>query len=85
MAALYYDPQQAVGVAGALRSLRDNPNGAPLLGLAAIGLACFGLFELAQGARRRLGLQTGGHTQCERRGFEAAHRAGKSQSATRSR
>ena len=33
----------------------------------------------AQGARRRLGLPTG-HTQCERRTFEVAHRAGKSQS-----
>lgn len=54
MAAWYYDPQQAVGVAGALRSLQDKPYGAPLLGLAAIGLACFGLFELAQAARRRL-------------------------------
>ena len=54
MAAWYFDPQQAVGVAGALRSLQDKPYGAPLLGLAAIGLACFGLFELAQAARRRL-------------------------------
>jgi hypothetical protein len=54
MAAWYYDPQQAVGVAGALRSLQDKPYGAPLLGLAAIGLVCFGLFELAQAARRRL-------------------------------
>ena len=54
MAAWYYDPQQAVGVVGALRSLQDKPYGALLLGLAAIGLACFGLFELAQAARRRL-------------------------------
>lgn len=54
MAAWYYDPQQAVGVAGALRSLQDKPYGAPLLGLVAIGLSCFGLFEMAQAARRRL-------------------------------
>jgi Domain of Unknown Function (DUF1206) len=54
MAAWDYDPQQAVGVAGALRSLQDKPYGTLLLGLAAIGLACFGLFELAQAARRRL-------------------------------
>ncbi len=54
MAAWYYDPQQAVGVAGALRSLQDKPYGAPLLRLTAIGLSCFGLFELAQAARRRL-------------------------------
>ena len=64
MAAWYYEPQQAVGVEGALRSLQDKPYGKALLGLAAIGLASFGLFELAQAVRRRLaGLPTD-HSQC---------------------
>jgi type VI protein secretion system component VasK len=69
MAAWYYEPQQAVGVAGALRSLQDKPYGTALLGLAAIGLACFGLFELAQAARRRRAALPTDHSQCNGRGF----------------
>ena len=52
-AALQYDPDQATGIAGALRALQGTSYGAPLLGVTAVGLACFGLFELGQ-ARRRL-------------------------------
>jgi hypothetical protein len=50
-AALQYDPDQATGIAGALRALQGTSYGAPLLGVTAVGLACFGLFELGQARR----------------------------------
>jgi hypothetical protein len=58
-AAWQYDPDQAMGIAGALRALQGTSYGSPLLGLTAIGLACFGLFELGQAARRRLPVPSG--------------------------
>ena len=53
-AAWQYDPDQATGIAGALQALQGTSYGSPLLGITAIGLACFGIFELGQAARRRL-------------------------------
>ena len=58
-AAWQYDPDQATGIAGALRALQGTSYGAPLLGVTAIGLACFGLFELGQAARRRFPVPSG--------------------------
>jgi hypothetical protein len=58
-AAWQYDPGQATGIAGALRALQDTSYGSPLLGVTAFGLACFGLFELGQAARRRLPVPSG--------------------------
>jgi hypothetical protein len=58
-AAWQYDSNQATGIAGALRALQDTSYGSPLLGVTAFGLACFGLFELGQAARRRLPVPSG--------------------------
>jgi hypothetical protein len=58
-AAWQYDSNQATGIAGALRALQDTSYGSPLLGITAIGLTCFGLFELGQAARRRLPVPSG--------------------------
>ena len=58
-AAWQYDPDQATGIAGASRALQGTLYGAPLLGVTAIGLACLGLFELGQAARRQLSVPSG--------------------------
>ncbi|MBY0295277.1 MAG: DUF1206 domain-containing protein [Methylobacterium sp.] len=42
------------GLGGALRTLRDQPYGAALLGLTAAGLAAFGAFGLVQARYRRI-------------------------------
>jgi hypothetical protein len=49
-----YDAKQATGFAGALRALQNQRYGSPLLGFTAVGLICFGAFELGQAARRRM-------------------------------
>jgi hypothetical protein len=38
-AAWQYDPDQATGIAGALRALKNTSYGSPLLGIMAIGFA----------------------------------------------
>lgn len=53
-AALDYDPQQAKGIDGTLRTIVEQPYGRILLVLAAAGLAAFGLFSFVEARYRRL-------------------------------
>lgn len=53
-AALAYDSSQARGLGGALQSLHEQAHGPWLLGLVAIGLIAFGMFELVQARYRRI-------------------------------
>ncbi len=53
-AALSYDPQQAKGIDGTLRTIAAQPYGKILLLLAAAGLAAFGLFCFVEARYRRL-------------------------------
>lgn len=53
-AALAYDSSQARGLGGALQSLHEQAHGPWLLGLVAIGLIAFGIFELVQARYRRI-------------------------------
>lgn len=53
-AAVRYDPNEAVGVDGALRRLADRPYGPWLLGLVAVGLFTYGLYSFVEARYRRL-------------------------------
>ncbi len=53
-AALEYDPDETIGLDGALAKLADATHGAWLLGLTAAGLVAFGLFCALQAVYRRL-------------------------------
>jgi len=53
-AALDYDPRQAKGIDGTLRTIAEQPYGRVLLLLAALGLAAFGLFCFVEARYRRL-------------------------------
>ena len=53
-AAATYDPSEARGLGGALRSLHEQPHGPWLLAVVAIGFVAFGLFELVQARYRRI-------------------------------
>jgi hypothetical protein len=53
-AALEYDPQEAIGLDGALQRLADQPYGPALLALAAAGLIAYGLFYLARARYREV-------------------------------
>jgi hypothetical protein len=53
-AALEYDPQEAVGLDGALRKLAAQDHGRVLLGLVAAGLLSYGVFCLFQARYRRV-------------------------------
>lgn len=44
VATYQYDPSEAVGLDGALATLRDQPYGAVLLGVVGLGLAAYGLY-----------------------------------------
>jgi hypothetical protein len=48
------DPSQAVGLGGALQKLADQPAGAWLLGVVAVGLCMYGLFSIVEARYRRL-------------------------------
>ena len=52
-AALRADPDEAVGLDGALSALRDQPYGAVLLGLVGLGLAAYGLYCWVNARYRR--------------------------------
>lgn len=52
--AIDYDPNQAVGIDGALHNLAQQSHGALLLGIVAAGLIVFALFSLLEGVYRRL-------------------------------
>ena len=53
-AALDFNPQEAKGVDGTLRTIAEQPYGRLLLLLAAAGLAAFGLFSMVEARYRRL-------------------------------
>ncbi len=53
VAAVSYDPAEAKGISGALQSLTGSTWGRLLLGLVAVGLVAFGLFNLAEAKHRR--------------------------------
>jgi hypothetical protein len=54
-AAWRHDPRYSRGIAGALSVLRQQPYGEWLLGVAAGGLVCYGLYQVAKERYRRLG------------------------------
>jgi uncharacterized protein DUF1206 len=51
-AAVQYDPHEAIGMDGALQKLAHEPYGPYLLGLAATGLVCYGLYCLVDARYR---------------------------------
>jgi hypothetical protein len=53
-AALRYDPRQAKGIAGALRTMASRSNPPWLLGAVGAGLVCYGLYELVEARYRRI-------------------------------
>jgi hypothetical protein len=53
-AALEYDPDEAIGIDGALAKLAGASYGSLLLGLTAAGLIAFGLFCAVQARYRRI-------------------------------
>lgn len=54
-AARQHNPDQAVGIDGALRRLADRPYGPTLLLVVALGLAAYGLYSFAEARYRRVG------------------------------
>jgi hypothetical protein len=54
-AAAHHDPNQAVGIDGALKRLADRSFGPPLLVVVAVGFAAYGLYSLAEARYRRVG------------------------------
>ncbi len=54
-AARLRDPEQAVGIDGALKRLAARPYGTTLLVVVAIGLAAYGLYSFAEARYRRVG------------------------------
>jgi hypothetical protein len=53
-AAYEYDPQEAIGLDGALRKLVDGAYGAALLGALAAGVLCYAVFCFAEARYRRV-------------------------------
>ena len=53
-AAIEYDPDEAVGIDGALAKLSEQAYGTWLLGVVAFGLLCYGVFCLVQARYRRV-------------------------------
>lgn len=54
-AARQHDPEQAVGIDGALKRLADRPYGPTLLVAMALGLAAYGVYSFAEARYRRVG------------------------------
>jgi cytochrome bd-type quinol oxidase subunit 2 len=54
VAARKFNSGEAAGIAGALRTLRQQPYGPYLLGVTALGLCSYGAFELIQAFARRV-------------------------------
>lgn len=53
-AARHFDPSDAVGLGGALRTLQEQSYGPWLLGAVAVGLVAYGIFELVKARYRRI-------------------------------
>ena len=54
VAGLHKDAAKASGLDGALKALRDQPFGTPLLGVVALGLMAYGLYSFARAKYARL-------------------------------
>ena len=54
-AAWRHDPRYSGGIAGALGGLKQQPYGDWLLGVVAVGLLCYGLYQIAKEPYRKLG------------------------------
>ncbi len=54
LAALRTSPGEARGVGGALKALQQQPFGPWLLGVVALGLIAYGIFELVKARYRRI-------------------------------
>ena len=54
VAARHHDPNQAVGIDGALKRLAEQPYGPTLLVAVAIGLAAYGVYSFAEARYRRV-------------------------------
>ncbi|MFN2431870.1 MAG: DUF1206 domain-containing protein [Gemmatimonadota bacterium] len=55
-AALHANPGEARGLDGALRALEEQPLGPWLLGIVAVGLVAYGVFQMVVAKYRRIGL-----------------------------
>ena len=53
-AAWRHDPRYSGGIAGALRGLKQQPYGEWLLGVMAVGLLCYGLYQIVKEPYRKL-------------------------------
>jgi hypothetical protein len=53
VAAVEYDPEESAGLDNALKTLAGQPYGAVLLGIVAVGLACFGAYCLFDARYRK--------------------------------
>lgn len=75
LAALHASAREAKGLAGALRVLQDQPHGWILLGLTALGLFAFGVFQFVTAVYRRIDAPSLPEAAAElRRGAQAAGR-----------
>lgn len=54
-AAWRHDPRYSGGIAGALSGLKQQPYGGWLLGVVAVGLLCYGLYQIVKEPYRKLG------------------------------
>jgi hypothetical protein len=55
IAAYQHDPNEARGLAGALRALREQPYGPWILGIVALGLISYGVYQFVEAKYRRIG------------------------------
>jgi hypothetical protein len=53
-AAVTYDPGKARGLDESIKTVRDQPYGPYLIGIAAVGLLCFGLWSFAEARWRKI-------------------------------
>jgi uncharacterized protein DUF1206 len=66
-AALEYDPNEAIGLDGALQKLADATYGPYLLGLTAAGLVCYALYCLVDARYRDVSTNGGGNGEADTR------------------
>lgn len=54
VATIQHDPEEATGLDGALKSLREQPFGTWILGAVALGLICYGVFMVVRSRYQRM-------------------------------